>query len=114
MALPFLIKRFAAAGLLSLVCVCFCVAGDEPAAPSAEEPGPAAKKLEISYEVEADYSYVGAARTESGGHHTGNVTEQSGSLRVIMAPRWGEGPIFRFGFAVQRFSFGLPGKAPLP
>jgi len=106
------IRGLTAASLLWLLDASVSPAGEAPASAPLSEP--AATKLQISYEVEADYSYVGPVRTEIGGHHTGNLTEQSGSFRLIMAPRWGEGPIFRFGIAAQRFSFGLPDNAPLP
>src|SRR6478735_2293577 len=102
--LPFvLLAIFSSAGC--------CLAGEGPAAAAIEPP---AKKVKISYEIEGDYSYVGPARTETGHHDSGNLTEQNALLRLVMAPQWGEGPIFRFGIELERYSFGLPGNAPLP
>jgi hypothetical protein len=75
---------------------------------------PTHSKLETSFETDVDYSYVGDARTNLGHGRTGELSEQSVGARFVVAPRWGEGPIYRFGLGFQRFSFGLPSLAPLP
>lgn len=87
--------------------------GEAPApVPELEEKAPS--KLKMGYEIEAQYSYVGAAKTEIGHGRTGNVTEQNGYARLLLLPQWGEGPIYRFGLSAQRYSFGLPANAALP
>jgi opacity protein-like surface antigen len=68
----------------------------------------------MGYEMEAQYSYVGAAKTETGRHSTGNVTEQNGLVRLLVTPQWGQGPIYRLGVSAQRYAFGLPSNAPIP
>jgi hypothetical protein len=73
-----------------------------------------AKTVTVSYEFEADYSYVGGARTRLGDDRTGDISEQSNAARLVIAPRWGDGPIFRLGVDYQRYSFGLPENAPVP
>lgn len=71
-------------------------------------------KVVTSFETDVDYSYVGDARTKLGHGRTGELSEQSTGARFVVAPRWGEGPIYRFGLGFQRFSFGLPRLTPLP
>ena len=73
-----------------------------------------ASKLHVSYEAEADYSYVGDARTRLGDGRTGPVSEQSDFAHFVVTPQWGDGPLYRFGLEWQRYSFGLPRLARLP
>jgi hypothetical protein len=70
--------------------------------------------FKMGYELEAEYSYVGSAKTEIGRDRTGNVTEHNGLVRLLVTPQWGQGPIYRFGISAQRYSFGLPSNAPIP
>jgi hypothetical protein len=74
----------------------------------------APSNLKMGYELEAEYSYVGPAKTETGRNSTGNVTEQNGLIRLLLTPQWGQGPIYRLGVSAQRYSFGLPANAPIP
>lgn len=94
------------------------LAGGALACAEAPVPVPEAEKtpstLKMGYEIEAEYSYVGAAHTEIGGNRTGAVTENQGSVRLLMTPQWGQGPIYRFGLSAQRYSFGLPSNALIP
>ncbi len=71
-------------------------------------------KVKLSYELDADYSYVGDAKTSLGHGRNGDVSEQSNFVSAIVTPQWNDGPLYRFGLQWQRFSFGLPGTAPLP
>src|SRR3954469_10237603 len=96
--------------LLLLLCGGASLGGEVPA--EVEPPPP--KTLKLGYELEGQYSYVGASKTEIGHDRTGNVTEQNGLARVILTPQWGQGPIYRFGFEFQRYSFGLPNNALIP
>lgn len=82
---------------------------------AAENDAAASSAAKISYELDADYSYVGDAGMKLGGGRTGDVSEQSNLARIVVTPQWGAGPLFRFGVEWQRFSFGLPADAgPLP
>jgi hypothetical protein len=101
--------------ILVLAATLPCRAGDEATNKSAQEPEvQAASSLKMAYEVDARYGYVGDSRTEIGRGRTGNIDEQEALFRAVLTPRWGEGPVFRFGVAAQRFSFGLPDNAILP
>jgi len=101
------------ASILTLGSLAALRAGDLPAetAPVAE---PAPSNLKLSWEAGADASYVGAARTNFGPGTTGGVSEQQSDARLIVSPQYGDGPIYRFGLAFQRYSFGLSKAAPLP
>jgi hypothetical protein len=75
---------------------------------------PAPSQVKTSYEFDADTGYVGDARTNFGSNIKGDVSEQSTGSRLIIAPQVGDGPIYRFGLAFQRYSFGFSKAAPLP
>lgn len=79
--------------------------------PEAEK---APSNLKMGYELEAQYSYVGSAKTEIDRNRNGNVTEQNGNVRLLLTPQWGQGPIYRFGISAQRYAFGLPSNAVIP
>ncbi len=71
-------------------------------------------KPKLSYEADLNYSYVGDAKTKLNERQEGNVSEQSSLVHFVVSPQWGEGPLYRFGLELQRFSFGLPRLAPFP
>lgn len=101
-------------GLL-LACAAPCAAQEiMDQAADAPTAAPERAAVHVSYEADADYTYVGGASTKLPEGRTGRVSEQSASARFVVAPRWGDGPIYRFGLALQRYSFGLPRLAPLP
>lgn len=74
----------------------------------------ASSKLKVSYETSLDYSYIGDARTKLGQGRNGSVSEQSNLLHFVAIPQWNDGPLYRLGLELQRYSFGLPKAAPLP
>lgn len=72
---------------------------------------------EVSYELDANYSYVGSAHTRINGPGTlkaGDVSEQSSLVRLVASPQLKEGLLLRIGAEWQRYSFGLPAGASLP
>lgn len=69
---------------------------------------------EISSQTDAEYSLFSGMRTDLGHDRSGDVSGQSALLREVVSTRLGEGPLLRLGFEWQRFSFGLPDRAPLP
>ncbi len=69
---------------------------------------------EISSQTDAEYSLSSGMRTDLGHDRSGDVSGQSGLIREVVSTRLGEGPLLRLGFEWQRFSFGLPERAPLP
>jgi hypothetical protein len=75
---------------------------------------PAPGNLKISYEFDADASYVGDARTNFGSGAAGDVSEQRTNARFVIAPQFNDGPIYRFGLAYERYGFGFSKAAPLP
>ena len=71
-------------------------------------------KLQLSYELNGDTSYVGAARTNYGLGHAGSVSEERTDLRGVLGLQENDGPIYRFGLEYQRYSFGFSKAAPMP
>ncbi len=69
---------------------------------------------EVSNQFDAEFSLSSGLRTDLGGSRAGDVSGQAGLVRDVVSARFGEGPLLRFGFEWQRFSFGLPERAPLP
>lgn len=70
--------------------------------------------VRIAQEANLSYSYVGAADIKQGNAKLGNVDEQSSDLKYVISPEIKDGLLFRAGFEWERYSFGLPGGAPLP
>lgn len=103
---------FASAALL--LCGATASLAQDKAVAADESSASPSRELSVSYELETDASYVGDASTGLGRGRTGQVSEELTSARLIAEPRWGEGPIYRFGLGFQRYSFGLPSAAPLP
>ena len=78
------------------------------------ETAPEPSKWKATYELDADTSYVGDARTNFGQEGKGDVSEERTRGHFVIAPQYDEGPIYRFGLQYQRYSFGLSKAAPLP
>jgi hypothetical protein len=78
---------------------------------SGEEAG---SKWKTSYEFDADTSYVGNALTKLGPAGLGDVSEERTRAHFVITPQYGEAPLYRFGLAYQRYSFGLSKAAPVP
>jgi hypothetical protein len=71
--------------------------------------------ITATYELDADTSYVGAARTNFGHSIQGNVSELEGSGKLVVGlQQSADSPIFRFGLSYQRYDFGLSKVAPIP
>ena len=75
---------------------------------------PEPSKLKTSYELNADTSYVGDARTNFGSGTHGDVSEERTRGHFVLSPQYNDGPIYRFGLAYQRYSFGFSKAAPIP
>jgi len=69
---------------------------------------------ETSSQTDAEFSLSSGLRTDLGHDRSGDVSGQSVLLREVLSTRLGEGPLLRVGFEWQRFSFGVPARAPLP
>jgi len=87
---------------------------DASPAPAVADSTPAPTNLKVSYELDADTSYVGAARTNFGSGRVGSISEANSSARLVVAPQYNDGPIYRFGLGFQRYNFGLSKAAPVP
>ena len=74
---------------------------------------PALQAVEVSYEVDGNYSVVGGADTEFRHGKSGSVSEQSSLFRAVVSPQTGFS-LLRIGVEWERFSFGLLQNAPLP
>ncbi len=81
---------------------------------TAAEAEPATSSFKLSCEADATYEYVGGARTRLGNGKDGNVSEQYSSARLVLAPQWKDGLIYRLGFDWQRYSFGLTKGGSIP
>jgi hypothetical protein len=102
------------AALIFLVLLASAIFAPAGEAPQVETQEPERSSLKMGYELEGQYSYAGGASTAIGRNRSGDVSEQYANLRFLVTPRWGEGPIYRFGLGMQRYSFGLPANAVLP
>jgi hypothetical protein len=81
---------------------------------SAGDITPAASNLKVEYELDAESSFVGSTPTNLGFGKDGNLTEENSNGRLVISPQWNDGPIYRFGLAVERYNFGFSTAAPLP
>jgi hypothetical protein len=86
----------------------------DTSAPVPVDTSPAPGNLKMSYEFDADTSYVGDARTNFGGGVSGNVSEQNEDAKFLIEPQFNDGPIYRFGLSYQRYNFGISQAAPIP
>lgn len=73
-----------------------------------------AEPPQLTYEIGANYSAGGSASSELLGGKTGNVSEQSGSAKLVISPQLTDKILLRFGVDWQRFSFDLPAASGLP
>lgn len=67
----------------------------------------------LSGEFSGDITYVGEGNVERGAKHVNDFDEIDSDIRVVLTPRMKLG-VLRFGAEWERFSFGLPDRAPLP
>jgi hypothetical protein len=75
---------------------------------------PARRAMNISQEIEAEYSYLGGATTRRGSTDYGSVTEQHSDVKYVLSPQVTKTLLLRFGAEWQRFDFGVPNHAPIP
>ncbi len=75
---------------------------------------PAPASFTTTYELDADTSYVGDARTNLGSGNRGDVSEERTDTHLVVATENNDGPIYRFGLGYQRYSFGLSRASPIP
>ena len=76
--------------------------------------GLAANPMSISEELDAEYSYVGDAKTRGAGLNIGSIDEHSADVKYVVSPQVNKDLLLRFGFEWQRFSFGVPDHAAVP
>ena len=77
--------------------------------------GGALRAQDLSVESEVDASYVGGAGTDLTGGRSGRVDEQLESVHLLATrPIFTDTTLWRLGADYERFSFGLPSRAPLP
>ena len=74
----------------------------------------AANPMSVSQELDAQYSYVGDARTRGAGLNAGSIDEHSADIKYVISPQVNKDLLLRFGFEWQRFSFGVPDHAAVP
>ena len=67
----------------------------------------------ISYEINAEYGYVGEVRSKINSNDKGDVGEQSNIIHAVVSPRTKIG-LIRIGAEWQRYSFSLPRGSFLP
>jgi len=74
----------------------------------------ASNPMDISQELDTQYSYVGDAKTRGAGLNGGEIDEQSADLKYVISPQVNKDLLLRFGFEWQRFSFDVPDHAAVP
>ena len=74
----------------------------------------ASNPMSISQELDAQYSYVGDAKTRGAGLNAGSINEHSADIKYVISPQVNRDLLLRFGFEWQRFSFGVPDHAAVP
>jgi hypothetical protein len=74
----------------------------------------AANSMNVSQELDTEYSYVGGANIRGDKQNTGNAAENSGDFKYVLCPQINKDLIGRFGFEYQSFSFGVPQQSVVP
>ncbi len=74
----------------------------------------ASNPMSISQELDAQYSYVGDAKTRGAGLNAGSIDEHSADIKYVISPQINKDLLLRFGFEWQRFSFDVPDHAAVP
>jgi len=74
----------------------------------------AANSMDVSQELDMQYSYVGGARTRGPGLRSNSVDENSADVKYVVCPQLNKDLLLRLGFEWQRFSFGVPDHAAMP
>ncbi|MEP6685676.1 MAG: DUF6268 family outer membrane beta-barrel protein [Verrucomicrobiota bacterium] len=92
---------------LCLIAGQVCAGNDSVSATSSTADVPAAGDGQLSYEFDAEETYVGDGDVERGGFHVRDFDENYSFARFVFTPRIKFG-ILRLGAAYERFDFGLP------
>ena len=74
----------------------------------------AGNSMAVSQELDAQYTFVGGAATRGAGPGVGSVSEHSADVKYVYSPQVTKNLLLRFGLEWQRFSFDVPGHAPIP
>ena len=106
-------KRAFAVVLLMSVCAASPLArgAESPLEPKTKR---ASDESNTSMELDVNYGFAAGSKTHTGGTDTGYVSEQNADLKYVVSPELTKNLFLRAGFEWERFSFGLPGNAPLP
>jgi opacity protein-like surface antigen len=70
--------------------------------------------MDVSQELDTQYSYVGGARTRGAGVNTDSVDENSADVKYVVCPQVNKDLLLRLGFEWERFSFDVPDHAGVP
>lgn len=76
--------------------------------------GAAGNSMAVSQELDAQYTYIAGAGTRGAGPGVGSVSEHSAGVKYVFSPQVTKDLLLRLGFEWQRFSFDVPGHAPIP
>src|SRR5437899_3062404 len=76
--------------------------------------GLAAGSTDISQELDAQYGYVGDARTRGAGVDAGSVDEHSTDVKYVVSPQVNKKLLLRFGGEWERLTFGVSGGGAVP
>jgi opacity protein-like surface antigen len=74
----------------------------------------ASNSMSVSQEFDAQYSYVGDAKTRGAGLSNGSIDEQCADVKYVISPQVTKDLLLRFGFEWQRFSFDVPDHTAVP
>lgn len=74
----------------------------------------ASTSMDVSQELDVQYSYVGGARTRGAGLNAGSVDENSADVKYVVSPQLTKNLLLRLGLEWERFSFGVPDHAAVP
>jgi hypothetical protein len=74
----------------------------------------ASNPMSVSQELDAQYGYVGDAKTRGAGLTAGWIDEHSADVKYVISPQVNKNLLLRFGFEWQRFSFGVPDHGAVP
>ncbi|MBI4024357.1 MAG: hypothetical protein HY360_05210 [Verrucomicrobia bacterium] len=69
---------------------------------------------DVSHEFNTDHSYVAGAKAHLGDADFGHISEYANHVRYVISPQINKGTLLRAGINWQRFSFGVPARAPVP
>lgn len=107
-------KKTTGVVLLWAVCVGLPLARGAESVFESKTAGSPAGEQGMGMELDANYGYVAGSPTHTGGHGLGEVSEQNAGFKYVALPELNKDLILRAGVAWERFSFGIPGGAPLP